>query len=774
MSAVYSDAPIPEGAALPKFLAALPASRFLDAERQLPYRDEHGHINTNLLNYSADRIAALEEVPEALEGKLSKWLRHAERWVLNHRSSAPPARPPACVEGGITSHQARRVLPSLPEAIQSLPSGAAAAAAARAMEDAAVVMRPTAIAPVDSAEAITHAQPHGDVAMPQSTPAESGAVAAGAGALADGAASGGNSNDIGATGSDAAESDAAASDAVDSDAGGSDAADSDADADGDGDGSGRRLLPGLPPQSVPQKRTAPCYRRPTTAERRCGLCIGCEAKARRATCGECVACRDMRKYGGPCKSKRPCQTQRCLRPLSPQAVVRSPEPEPADVPLEELYRSTRSATGFTGVVYKPSHNKVKPYVAQTQWYVPATEDGAERAVGDGEDGADEGAARKAKKPTPRYLGNFATPVEAAAAYALAARAAGRPPPRPPLSPREEKRARGEVAHTSPTASGAIVTAGADSSDEDGRSPSGLKRPRHDSAVLRELESAITRVKDANVETQEVLHGYVLTYRPRTDGSKSLKGDFTITDPTGRQKIKSLSRLRARFCGEGIVDPANAPACATADAHARAKAYASSSTTTLTLPLAQPLFLPIALACELTGTEGGGVGAMLTLIERLEAQGCGVERVRGWSVRGSGSRTVFFDQAGSRYKGISAVLHAVNGLNAATPDACNVGAAEGDGVRDDRRVEEPGEETEEETEEAAEEGTEDGGEEEDEDYVEEEEGDGNEAEDGGGGGGEKDDDDDDGDEEVLAVSSDEEETAMVAPDDALKALHFEAS
>jgi len=67
-------------------LAALPATRFIDSDaRQLPYRDDSGAININLLRSS---IAAIREDSVAWKlghaDKLDKWLKHAVRWELAH------------------------------------------------------------------------------------------------------------------------------------------------------------------------------------------------------------------------------------------------------------------------------------------------------------------------------------------------------------------------------------------------------------------------------------------------------------------------------------------------------------------------------------------------------------------------------------------------------------------------------------------------------------------------------------------------------------------
>lgn len=40
----------------------------------------------------------------------------------------------------------------------------------------------------------------------------------------------------------------------------------------------------------------------------CGSCVACLRK----NCGTCMFCRDMRKFGGPCRLKQKCVMRRCL------------------------------------------------------------------------------------------------------------------------------------------------------------------------------------------------------------------------------------------------------------------------------------------------------------------------------------------------------------------------------------------------------------------------------------------------------------------------------
>ena len=42
---------------------------------------------------------------------------------------------------------------------------------------------------------------------------------------------------------------------------------------------------------------------------RCGTCTGCIS----VDCRKCVNCKDMQKYGGPRKRKKPCIERKCER-----------------------------------------------------------------------------------------------------------------------------------------------------------------------------------------------------------------------------------------------------------------------------------------------------------------------------------------------------------------------------------------------------------------------------------------------------------------------------
>ena len=42
-------------------------------------------------------------------------------------------------------------------------------------------------------------------------------------------------------------------------------------------------------------------------KRRCRKCAGCLMP----DCGQCVFCRDMKKFGGPVKRKKACEKKRC-------------------------------------------------------------------------------------------------------------------------------------------------------------------------------------------------------------------------------------------------------------------------------------------------------------------------------------------------------------------------------------------------------------------------------------------------------------------------------
>ena len=80
--AKYSDEPLSS-----IDVTSLPASRFLHQGR-LPFRDAAGRINVNLLRHSTGILTP--DVPVEVRDKLSKWLRHAERWQAGQKISSLP------------------------------------------------------------------------------------------------------------------------------------------------------------------------------------------------------------------------------------------------------------------------------------------------------------------------------------------------------------------------------------------------------------------------------------------------------------------------------------------------------------------------------------------------------------------------------------------------------------------------------------------------------------------------------------------------------------
>ena len=106
MAASYSDAPLST-----IDVGALTASRFLLREQRLfPYRDGEGRVALSLVRDSLARLSETDSAVLAGSGttfaevsaKLSRWLRHAERWASaqahstleasgGHRSTSSPA-----------------------------------------------------------------------------------------------------------------------------------------------------------------------------------------------------------------------------------------------------------------------------------------------------------------------------------------------------------------------------------------------------------------------------------------------------------------------------------------------------------------------------------------------------------------------------------------------------------------------------------------------------------------------------------------------------------
>ena len=79
MSTAYSDAPLSTIK-----IDRLTDSRFLLPDRrprELPYRDDEGRVNVNLLRHSQFRHDQLSDVPPAVTEALEKWMCHAERWL---------------------------------------------------------------------------------------------------------------------------------------------------------------------------------------------------------------------------------------------------------------------------------------------------------------------------------------------------------------------------------------------------------------------------------------------------------------------------------------------------------------------------------------------------------------------------------------------------------------------------------------------------------------------------------------------------------------------
>ena len=79
MSTAYSDAPLSTIK-----IDRLKDSRFLLPDRrprELPYRDDEGRVNVNLLRHSQFRHDQLSDVPPAVTEALEEWVRHAERWL---------------------------------------------------------------------------------------------------------------------------------------------------------------------------------------------------------------------------------------------------------------------------------------------------------------------------------------------------------------------------------------------------------------------------------------------------------------------------------------------------------------------------------------------------------------------------------------------------------------------------------------------------------------------------------------------------------------------